>query len=164
MSVYTVHTPPAPTSAPNPERFVFVRDGFFFWAFVLGPLWLLWRRLWLVCIGYIALLVAMQTGLYLIGVSGPGKWLAGVLLSLLLGFEAATLWRWTLARRGWTNAGIVVGDDLESAERRFFDAWLRADVRRPLSPLAPPAGGPVAAAPVAGPQIVGLFPHPGGAR
>ena len=32
----------------DPERFVFVRDGFYFWAFLLGPVWMLWRRLWLV--------------------------------------------------------------------------------------------------------------------
>jgi len=23
------------------------RDGFFVWAFIFGPLWLLWHRLWL---------------------------------------------------------------------------------------------------------------------
>ena len=33
--------------------------------------------------------------------------------------------RWTLARRGWKNLGVVVGDDLEAAERRFFDAWVK---------------------------------------
>ena len=50
---------------------------------------------------------------------------ASVLFALLIGFEAATLRRFTLARRRrWRNVGIVVGDDLELAERRFFDAWI----------------------------------------
>jgi hypothetical protein len=46
MAVYTVHEPPmkAEQSQPDPERFVFVRDGFSFWAFLLPPLWMLWRR------------------------------------------------------------------------------------------------------------------------
>ena len=35
MAVYTVHQPPlrATDAAPDPQRFVFVRDGFYFWAF-----------------------------------------------------------------------------------------------------------------------------------
>jgi hypothetical protein len=49
----------------------------------------------------------------------------------------------------------VVGDDLESAERRFFDAWAAGRVSRPAPP---PAAGP--APPPSGP-IIGLFPEPG---
>jgi len=50
MSIYTVHEPPlkAGESTPDPDRFVFVRDGFSFWAFLLAPLWMLRHRLWLV--------------------------------------------------------------------------------------------------------------------
>ena len=49
MPTYTVHAPPPRKgeTASAPERFVFVRDGFHFWAFVLAPLWLLLHRLWL---------------------------------------------------------------------------------------------------------------------
>ncbi len=36
-----------------PERFVFVRDGFHVWAFMLTPLWLLAHRLWLAFIIYV---------------------------------------------------------------------------------------------------------------
>ena len=43
MPTYTVHEPPPRKrrSRADPERFVFVRDGFYFWAFLLAPLWLL---------------------------------------------------------------------------------------------------------------------------
>ena len=46
MSVYTVHEPPlrAASRIAEPERFVFVRDGFSFWAFLFAPLWMLWHR------------------------------------------------------------------------------------------------------------------------
>ncbi len=44
----------------------------------------------------------------------------------MIGLEASTLRRFTLRRRGWRNVGVVSGDDLEDAERRFFDAWVRA--------------------------------------
>ena len=71
MSIYTVHEPPPKADAgePNPERFVFVRDGFSFWAFLLAPLWMLRHRMWLVFLGYVIVTVALQVGLRLIGVS-----------------------------------------------------------------------------------------------
>ena len=122
MSVYTVHIPPstAKRSVSGPERFVFVRDGFSFWAFVLAPLWMLWHRLWLVFVGYCVLAIALQAGLHAIGASFGVQLTAGALLALLVGLEAATLRRFTLARRGWTNAGIVVGVAWNSAEQENF--------------------------------------------
>jgi hypothetical protein len=162
MSIYTVHVPPAETSDQNPERFVFVRDGFSFWAFLLGPLWMLWHRLWLAFVGYIAVAVLLQIALYLIGASGMVTFTAGVLLALLVGFEAATLRRMTLARRRWNNVGIVVADDAEAAERRFFDAWLHGEPRRPTSPAA--SVEPMGAGPARASEIIGLFPQPGGSR
>ena len=46
-----------------------------------------------------------------------------LLIALLMGFEAASLQRWTLSRRKWRQLDIVVADDEEAAERRFFDRW-----------------------------------------
>jgi hypothetical protein len=162
MSIYTVHVPPAETSDQNPERFVFVRDGFSFWAFLPGPLWMLWHRLWLAFVGYVAVAVLLQIALCLIGASGVVTFTAGVLLALLVGFEAATLRRMTLARRRWNNVGIVVADDVEAAERRFFDAWLHDEPRRPASPAA--SVEPMGAGPARASEIIGLFPQPGGSR
>ncbi len=161
MPTYTVHAPPAKpgktTSAP--ERFVFVRDGFYFWAFVLAPLWLLWRRLWLVLLGFIVVSAMLGAALFLLGVAGNVKFIASALLALLLGFEAATLWRWTLTRRGWTTLGFVVGDDRETAEHRFFAAWSER-ARAPVSALPEPHYG--AATRHAPPSdVIGLFPEPG---
>ena len=63
MAVYTVHEPlPRKNeAAADPERFTFVRDGFYFWAFLLGPLWMLWRRLWLVTLIYFAISSACKS-------------------------------------------------------------------------------------------------------
>ena len=55
MAVYTVHQPPlrATEAALDPQRFVFVRDGFYFWAFIAVWLWMAWHRMWLVLLIYI---------------------------------------------------------------------------------------------------------------
>ena len=77
MAVYTVHEPlPRKDEASaDPERFAFVRDGFYFWAFVLGPLWMLWRRLWLVTVLYFALSITLQLGLWQLNASETVKFL-----------------------------------------------------------------------------------------
>ena len=164
MAVYTVHEPlpKRDEASADPERFAFVRDGFYFWAFVLGPIWMLWRRLWLVTLLYFALTAGLQLALWALEASGSVKFLLHFLLALLIGIEAGTLRRWTLTRRGWKNLGVVVGDDVETAERRFFAAW---------TPRMPPVAMTAAAsqAPIGFPraddgQIVGLFPQPGAPR
>ena len=103
---------------------MFVRDGFSMWAFLFAPLWMMWRRLWLVLLLYIVAMTALQAGLWALGASGAVKFTVGVLVGLLIGFEAPSLRRWTFARRNWIGHGVVVADDEESAERRFFDAWM----------------------------------------
>jgi hypothetical protein len=168
MSVYTVHEPPraAADAAPNPDRFVFVRDGFYFWAFIATWLWMLWHRMWLALLIYVVLSVAVELIAHYAGVGTAGTVVIGLLIALLAGIEAATLRRFTLARRGWRNVGVVVGDDLEDAERRFFDSWARtpstARVDRPATPSTPPPS-PAAPSPHS-PDIVGLFPEPGASR
>src|SRR5690348_12888707 len=109
MPTFTVHQPrPRKGEAgADPERFVFVRDGFYFWAFLLGPLWLLWRRLWLVFVLYLIVNAAIDAALMLSGAPEIVKIAVGIAIALLVGFEAGTFWRWTLQRRGAANLGFV---------------------------------------------------------
>src|SRR3972149_7066525 len=125
MTVYTVHEPPPRKNedTTDPARFVFVRDGFYFWAFLLAPLWMLRRRLWLVLLLYVVVTGAVHAALWVLGMSVAVTVTVDILIALLVGFEAASMRRWTLTRRGWNNLGIVVAPNREAAERRFFDAW-----------------------------------------
>ena len=156
MAVFTVHEPrPRKNeSEAAPERFQFVRDGFHFWAFLLGPLWMLWHRLWLVLLSYIVLTTAIQFGLFALGISVAVKFAVGFLIALLVGFEAGTLRRWSLRR--WSNVGVVVAPSREEAERRFFASWEHGASLPPSSAPLPPD------APVARPssEVLGLFPEP----
>src|SRR5262249_60639029 len=72
MSVYAVSEPPlrAHESAADPERFVFVRDGFSFWAFSLAPFWMLRHRLWLAFVAYVIVALALLVGLRFVPACG----------------------------------------------------------------------------------------------
>jgi hypothetical protein len=158
MPTFTVHQPPPRQGevASAPERFVFVRDGFHFWAFVLAPFWLLWRRLWLAFAIYLVASILLGIALVVIGASSTVQFLAGLLIALLIGFEAATIRRWKLTRRGWKMLGFVVGEDTEAAERRFFTEWSKRAREAPPAPPAAPVpryGTPS--------DVIGLFPKPG---
>ncbi|MFI4971942.1 MAG: DUF2628 domain-containing protein, partial [Hyphomicrobiales bacterium] len=140
MPTFTVHQPPPRLgeAASAPERFVFVRDGFHFWAFVLAPFWLLRYRLWLAFAIYLAASILLGIGLLLIGAGSTVQFLAGTLVALLIGFEAATFRRAKLTQRSWKMLGFVVGEDAEMAERRFFAEWSKRADEAPATPPAAP--------------------------
>jgi hypothetical protein len=168
MSVFTVHEPPlrAAEALPDPRRFAFVRDGFYFWAFALTPIWILWHRMWLVLLLYIIVAAGADSIVHYAGAGAGGIFSVGLLLSFLAGVEASTLRRFTLARRGWKNVGVVAGDGAEAAERRFFDAWAASasdkGAERASPSSAPPPPSTPRVAHTSG--IIGLFPEPGALR
>ncbi len=172
MAIYTVHEPPlrAAESAADPQRFVFVRDGFHVWAFLLTVFWMLRHRLWLALLAYLALVIGIEVALLLAGVDAGGRILVFVLIKLLVGLEAGTLRRLTLTRRGWKNIGVIGGHGLEDAERRFFAEWTKRQAAQPASPASaapPPPGAPLPPPLTRAPQlppVIGLFPEPGAQR
>jgi Protein of unknown function (DUF2628) len=164
MPIYTVHEPPLRNgaAAPDPERFVFVRDGFNFWAFLITPLWLIWRRLWLVLLIYLVVIFGIEQAMHYGGVAAGGRSLVMLLISFLIGLEASTLRRFTLARRGWRNVGLVSGTNMEAAERRFFNDWAGQGGSGGAGHPPPLPQSPASA--FYTPPIVGLFPEPGALR
>jgi uncharacterized protein DUF2628 len=176
MPVYTVHAPVMTNAGiAAADRFAFVRDGFHFWAALAGVVWLAWHRLWLALIGWIVVLLAVDFGMVALGARGGAILVANLLLALLMGFEAASLRRWTLSRRNWRQLDIVVADDEESAERRFFDRWTAKQRALSNDQLAVDRGAPpptrdIPGQPFSRPpplprsEIIGLFPEPGGSR
>jgi hypothetical protein len=173
MPVYTVHAPLADGTdmRSTTDRFVFVRDGFSFWAFFAGPVWLLYRRLWLALAGYIVLSIAVAVTLSRLHAGFGTRFVVMMLIAILMGFEAASLRRWTLSRRKWRQLDIVVADDEEAAERRFFDRWtMKRNLDSNQSVVdrgAPPPTRTIPGQPFSQPppvprsDIIGLFPQPG---
>ncbi len=176
MPVYTVHAPVTNNlDLRATDRFNFVRDGFHFWAALLGVVWLAWHRLWLALLGWIVLMIAVDVAMIRLGVGPIAVLLVDCLLALLLGFEAPSLQRWTLSRRNWRQLDIVVADDEETAERRFFDRWTAKQRVLSTDQLSVDRGAPPPTRDVPGQafsrplpperdEIIGLFPEPGSSR
>ena len=176
MPVYTVHAPVASgADLAAADKFVFVRDGFHFWAALASVIWLVWHRLWLALIGWVALAVGIGFALGALGAGSRAILFADIMIAILTGFEAATLQRWTLSRRKWRQLDIVVADNEEAAERRFFDRWTARQrglsndqwaVDRGAPPPTRHIPGMAFSKPPPLPQggIIGLFPEPGGSR
>ncbi len=180
MPVYTVHAPGyvsglGGADLHSTDRFVFVRDGFHFWAFLFGPLWLIVHRLWLVLIGWIIAVIALDLVLKQLGVGPAAIAFAEIIVALLMGFEAASLQRWTLSRNDFSQLDVVIADDEEAAERRFFDRWARrqhgiVNDQQAVDRGAPPPTRDIHGLPFSRPPqmqgsgIIGLFPEPEGPR
>jgi hypothetical protein len=176
MPVYTVHAPVTNNAGVRTtDGFAFVRDGFHFWAAILSPVWLIWHRLWLALIGWIIVIFAMDIALTRLGAGSAAVLSADIMVALLMGLEAASLRRWTLSRRNWRQLDIVVADDEEAAERRFFERWTASQRALVNDQIAVDRGGPpptrdIQGQPFSAPpplphsSIIGLFPEPGEAR
>jgi Protein of unknown function (DUF2628) len=157
MKLYNVLAPPAAagSAGPQPEAFVFVKEGFCWPALYLAPFWLLWRRLWLVFALYVVAVIAIA----MLAEQLPGVviWFVFVLFGFLVALEANNLRRWTLERRGYRFVGVASGGNAREAEFRFFARWVGSKPEPPK----PEAPKPKPSLPAPATQIVGLFPTPG---
>ena len=169
MATYAVFEPPVKEQSAgmadaltHAERFRFVRDGFSWLAFLFGPVWMLVHRLWLAFVGYVVLIGVIAVGATVFGIAEGAVTLASLVLALLIGFEAATLRRRKLLWKRWRDLGVVVANDRETAERRFFDRWVlqkpveAAAAAEPGAAVASEAAVPAAETP-APPQRVPVY-------
>lgn len=165
MASWTVLEPPASIagSFEAADHSAFVKDGWCWPALLIPPIWLVWRRMWLVLLGWsaVALMISLASSL----LDLPAAPAAGleVLFALWFALEANAMRRWTLIRNGWRFAGIATGADLVDAEHRHFH---RRRLPRPPSRhggAAPPLA-PLAQRSASGEPIIGMFPEPWDAR
>lgn len=145
------------------EKIVFLREKFSWPALFFTPIWLLWHALWLGFVLWLAatLLIGVLTQMF--GLHPGATVLALSLPNAIMGFEASELRRRKLMRKGYADAGVVVADNLEDAERRFFEEWAEgAETPSRPQPRTTSTASPLAsAAPSQGNPVIGLFPEPG---
>jgi len=142
MAIFTVHVPATRAGeAPAAEQIVLLRDGYSLAAMIFGPLWLAWNRAWIAAVGWTLLLALIAFAGVKLGVSQATLSLVSLALSVALGFEGARLIAWTLARRGYSESAVVVGENSEEAEEIFFHNW-RPAIAPPPPPPPPPSSAP----------------------
>jgi hypothetical protein len=176
MPAFVILEPPGhgDASAGHSDRFIFLHERFSLSAFLFGPLWMIWHRLWLELLAYLVGLAVVGWSLYVLGVGWSAIILIFGLIQLLLGLEATSLVRWSWVSYGWRDGGVVIADDLDVAERRFFDDRV---ARRPAASAAASGTAPASSAQLPAspalpgtpsgpsrPDVIGLFPQPGGGR
>ncbi|MDB5545793.1 MAG: hypothetical protein JWO64_2942 [Hyphomicrobiales bacterium] len=154
MNVYTVHLKGSHDDLASLERVVFVRDGFSWAALIFGPLWLLWNRLWLALVVWLALEGALVIWNAFAPPTHSVTAVLQLLMHLALGFEASQLRRGALARRRFQDVGLVQGRRLMEAERAFFLEAINSS-----SNAHPEASG--ASTRTRPPEMIGLFPSAG---
>lgn len=179
MPVYTVHLPgrfiaseltdqatagPAgqPVRPLTPDqagllKAAFVPEGFSLTAFLFGPFWLAWHRLWLELLAWLVVFALLASGTPRFIGSGM-SFLIGVLLQVLLALEANNLRRGGLARRGYRFIDVAAGARRDDAERGFFQRWIEGRARvpaqaAPADQVSPPPPDPQS-------EILGVFPLP----
>ncbi|MGO4387729.1 DUF2628 domain-containing protein [Microvirga sp. 2YAF29] len=156
MTTFTLHLPrdawPGdPTALDEAEL---VKDAFSWGAFFFTFLWFFFHRLWLAGLGVLVLVFAFGMALELLDVHPVAGTIAALLLQILIGLEANSLRRWTLARRGFPIADVVTAADRDEAEAKSFARWLE---QRPAT-ARPPVSTSVPSTPRRLDPVIGLFP------
>jgi hypothetical protein len=159
MKTFTVHAPPgANTNAlRDAERFVLVKDGFCWPALFVPLLWLLWHRLWLVMLGWLAAVLVLSAGAGFFDAAQPLVLVTAFLFAIWFALEANGLRRWTLKRRGWEQLGLTTGRNITDCERDFFTRWVER-ARPAPEPSLRSAGVPKRRASSGDDPVIGLFP------
>lgn len=159
------HALPQKKAAGEDVRFI--RDGFSFLALVFPTIWLLWQRLWIA----FALFVMLMAAFVFIAdkISPLLVVLLNALVGLYLGLEGTNLKSLKLKNKGWQEVDVIIANDEEEAEVRFFSKRMNEHAVREENVPTPETGPPLQArTPVLTQKkrsVIGGFPsHPVGTR
>lgn len=175
MAVYSVYEPPKPPAdlALRAEKLAFVKEGFSWPALLVPALWLIYQRMWIELLIFLAIFIVLPFAFGLDQQNNPLIGWISFALVLLFAFEANDLKSASLERRGYRLAGVAMGSNRTEAELDFFRRWLPQEA----SPQTSSAGvEPVQTSiPTAAPlreettaprsggvseEVIGLFPRP----
>ena len=109
MRLYTLHE--------RRGRIEAICDGFDLSAFLLPPIWALWRGAWATFLVQVALIAGASLW------GAPGLAVMGFGIALVLGFEGAAVRRAELRLRGWRRVGLAEARSAAGAE----ELWLTGE-------------------------------------
>ena len=161
MKIFTAHRPPQASQ----EEAVFIKEGFSWPALLVPGLWLLYQRMWLELVLFVALFAVLG---WVFDPSGDHTqtlfgWLS-VAIIVLFAFEANDLRGAALEREGYTEMGTAMGAGRDAAELAFLRSWLpRQEKGRERPPPPERRGNADIPAPSGSGEaegVIGLFPAP----
>ncbi len=117
MRIYTVHYRPEAGGGD----IVPIKEGFCWPAFMFGPLWALWHRLWMVALALVAFIALLGAAIAVFAPNAATALALAVGVAVAVGGTANDLRRATLERRGFSEEGVVMGGGEDAALRRFLD-------------------------------------------
>ena len=163
MPTFTVHVPSGiEDHVKRAERTLFVREGFSLPAFVFGPLFLVYRRLWRATAVWLLAAVAFSVLTRVLALPIPVALMLFLVLAVLVGLEANEARRQALGRRGYIGSALVTGSTRTMAERTFFTgssaSGLGAATGRATG-VPPTSSNPAGTGQR---PVIGLFPAPVG--
>lgn len=136
MRFYTIHERPAKDGGSD---LIAVPGGFSWFAAILPLVWFLWHKLWLGLLAYFILGTLLGMLLEFAGIAEPAGMVIAVAVSFLIGAMAGDYRRWTYARHGWIERGVVLADSAWDAEQRYILTRGSHAAARPAVSVAPPA-------------------------
>lgn len=110
-----------PEAAEPTDRVALLREGFAFWAFVFGAVWLVAKRQWLLLAGYIIAAIALSVLCRAWELSEISVGLVNMWLQVMLAYHASDLQAWALKRKGYRFAGVLVAESEMHAHRRYYE-------------------------------------------
>ena len=117
--IFTVYE--KPEAAEPAERMVLLREGFSWGALLLGGVWILMARQWVLLGLYVIAAIVLSVlaeGLHLSEISSG---LLQFWLQLMLALHWRDLQGWRLTQRGYRLAGVLAAESTMLAERRYHE-------------------------------------------
>ena len=102
----------------------FIREGFYIGAFLFGPFWTLFHRLWILTLVIVAFQVALQAVGEEIGLAEHSMLILQLAFQAAIAFTVDDRLRAQARRDGYITADIVVAESKPKAEQRFFERAL----------------------------------------
>lgn len=122
MQTYTVYAPPADNRSFREQAvdYVFLREGYAFWAAIFGPLWLLARQMWLEALVYFVVLGILEGVLQWFGLNEYGATMLYFLISFIFALFARDIERWHYERKDYVMISLINGKSRDECETKFF--------------------------------------------
>jgi len=115
----------------EPE-FELVPEAFSWGALVFQLFWALYRRLWWVSIGLVAVVVALSALVQAIDLDTAWSGAVNVAVAVALGCFGNDFRRWELRRKGYRAVDIVAARRIADAEVLAINRWVSARAEAPI--------------------------------